>query len=570
MAEIVPTENNAGHDEQPQGCCEKNCGPDTQAFKIRVMIQQVIMSIFTLCALVFILTCIIGKKAALNAHPILLVFLFFLFVYFLALNEGLQIAILQGNKLKLSPALRFLPSFHEAARCLELVEGDKLQWWLAGRQFFVICSVFVVAQVSTFNDMHYWPWTDRFWNPATNVTANGTIVTLAPDLAHGAIPFWFKVGVLKTGVLGALVVVIAGQLVPQLVAVPCPIMFFSLPGSYAILKIGLFFHTIGITYIAFLLTWMFRCCMKPKMGVNPSPNTPFCCVCDVVRYIFSTALFLFSIFMLCYGIFHGHAELDGPNWLHAIIMITMMIALAYLEGLQVALIDAKKCVDKLSPCARATFNLTAKDEAMGRFLCGRQVLVIFSVYLASQVTSFGEMKYYPFTETEMNPFFLEAVVKTGMPATIVVCALSQLLPQLLAVSHPQNVLRMPGSIVCVGGALVIEYIGLARAASQITWFIRKCMPENFMIPFNKEMEELLHAMYTETQQAGPTREFGNGTRVTFDTVTGEGTIVWGEIKKGDKDKGPEAEVDVENDKHPENIYGPMPGQTTTWQTNSNN
>ena len=54
--------------------------------------------------------------------------------------------------------------------------------------------------------------------------------------------------------------VIAGQLVPQLVAVPCPILFFSLPGSYLILKIGMFFHTIGITYIAFLLTRTSCCC----------------------------------------------------------------------------------------------------------------------------------------------------------------------------------------------------------------------------------------------------------------------------------------------------------------------
>ena len=75
---------------------------------------------------------------------------FFSFVYFLALNEGLQIAILQvfllsakcapklvfelfssssrtqtnvylqGNKLKLSPSMRFLPTFHDAARCLAL------------------------------------------------------------------------------------------------------------------------------------------------------------------------------------------------------------------------------------------------------------------------------------------------------------------------------------------------------------------------------------------------------------------------------------------------------------------
>ena len=43
-------------------------------------------------------------------------------------------------------------------------------------------------------------------------------------------------------------------------------------------------------------------------------------------------------------------------------------------------------MEKLSPCALQTFNLTRTDEAMGRFLCGRQILVIFSVYLSSQVS----------------------------------------------------------------------------------------------------------------------------------------------------------------------------------------
>merc|ERR1719201_847830 len=539
------------------------------------------MGIFTLAALIFILVCIFAEKSALPGNGLLLVFVFFLGVYLLALNEGLQIAILQGNKLKLSPALRFLPSFHEAARCLELVEGNRLQWWLAGRQFFVICSVFVVAQVSTFNEMHYWPWSDHFWSPPpvpTTPVPLGPNSTLAPGVttllpvglpSDGRIPLWFKVGILQTGVLGALVVVIAGQLVPQLVAVPCPIMFFSLPGSYLILKIGLFFHTIGITYIAFLLTLMVRCCLKPKIGVNTSPNTTCCNILDPIRYIGSTLVFIFSVFMLCYGISREHAALPGAWYVHTIIMITMMIALAYLEGLQVALIDAKKCVEKLSPCARATFDLTSNDEAMGRFLCGRQVLVIFSVYLASQVTAFDELKYWPgMAETDANliPEWLYAsTIKTGLPATIVVCALSQLLPQLLAVSHPQNVLRMPAAIVCVGGALVVEYAGLARAASQITWFIRKCMPENFMVPFNREMEELLAAMYTETQMPGPTREFGNGTKVTFDGETGEGTIVWGNLGASEDGKSKEPAGDVESNPIAE-MAAPKPGQTTTWQT----
>jgi len=245
---------------QKEDCCHKTCGPHTMAFKIRVQIQQVIMGIFTLAALIFIVVCILGGKAALPGNPVLLVFVFFLGVYLLALNEGLQIAILQGNKLKLSPATRFLPSFHEAAKCLELVEGIRLQWWLGGRQFFVICSVFVVAQVTTFNDMNYWPWTDEFWNPpattttpvpttaganvlntTAGLTTSNLVVVTGDSNPEGLIPEWFRIAVLQTGVLGALVVVIIGQLVPQLVAVPCPILFFSLPGSHLILQIGLFF-----------------------------------------------------------------------------------------------------------------------------------------------------------------------------------------------------------------------------------------------------------------------------------------------------------------------------------------
>ena len=75
------------------------------------------------------------------------------------------------------------------------------------------------------------------------------------------------------------VVLIIGQLVPQLVAVPCPILFFSLPGSYAILKIGLFFHTIGITYIAFLLTCA---SVVGHVGENACVCQDDTCVCLVV------------------------------------------------------------------------------------------------------------------------------------------------------------------------------------------------------------------------------------------------------------------------------------------------
>lgn len=519
-AQIKPRdpEGKQSEKEEEESCCSRSCGPHTTCFKVRVSIQQVVMGIFTLLALIFLIVCILGGKAALPGNPVVLVFVFFLFVYFLALNEGLQIAILQGNKLKLSPSMRFLPSFHVAARCLELVEGERFQWWLAGRQFFVICSVFVVAQVTTFNSMIYWPWAPEFWNDAEAAEA------LAMNSTTGQIPEWFQIGILQTGVIGALVVVIIGQLVPQLVAVPCPILFFSLPGSYTILKVGLAIHAIGITYIAFLLTQMVRCCLKPKIPISTSPDTTPCNVLDVIRHIFSLLLFLGSIFVVVYGVGLEYATLPGEWWLHMILLIVMMITLAYLEGLQVALIDAKKCVEKLSPCALSTFNLTRKDEAMGRFLCGRQILVIFSVYLTSQLTAFADFKTWPFTDVPVWDWFYVAICKTGLPATIIVCAVSQLLPQLIAVSHPHIVLKAPAAIAWVGFALGVEFIGLARGASLVTWAILKCMPENYMIPYNREVEEMLQAAFDDIQNGAPVREFARGTKVTYED--GEGTIEW--------------------------------------------
>merc|ERR1712037_923387 len=121
---------------------------------------------------------------------------------------------------------------------------------------------------------------------------------------------------------------------------------------------------------------------------------------------------------------------------------------------------------------------------------------------------------------------------TGLPAVIVICAVSQLLPQLVAVSHPDIVLRAPAAIAWVGLALGVEFIGLARCAALLGWAIEKCLPPSYMIPWNQEFEK--------------------GTKVNFDPETGEGTIEW---QAGDSkaESGSEAESGAKM-------------QTTKWQT----
>ena len=57
----------------------------------------------------------------------------------------------------------------------------------------------------------------------------------------------------------------------------------------------------------------------------------------------------------------------------------------------------------------------------------------------------------------------------------------------------------PTHIQWTGFALAVEFIGLARAAALVTWFIRKCLPENFTIPYNREVEDMLRAAFDDVQ-----------------------------------------------------------------------
>ena len=49
-------------------------------------------------------------------------------------------------------------------------------------------------------------------------------------------------------------------------------------------------------------------------------------------------------------------------------------------------------------------------------------------------------------------------------------------------------------------ALAVEFIGLARAAALASRMIRCCLPENYMIPYNREVSEMLRAAFDDVQE----------------------------------------------------------------------
>jgi len=114
--------------------------------------------------------------------------IFFIALYFLAIMEGLQIALVE---LKREPAESYRESHPAAYRLGQLAgQADNIEKFLMGRQVFVVCLVFFAAKLTTIHGR-----------------------TEAGFLFY--VPDWVQTVLLETGLLACMVVVILAQLVPQ-------------------------------------------------------------------------------------------------------------------------------------------------------------------------------------------------------------------------------------------------------------------------------------------------------------------------------------------------------------------
>ena len=126
-------------------------------------------------------------------------------------------------------------------------------------------------------------------------------------------------------------------------------------------------------------------------GMTP---VPACCdkttcrkALDAVRYVSSTIITLGCIATICYAIGNNHAALPGHPAVHFALFVFVLILLAYLEGLQVAILALER-VDGAAfkashPRAFVVHRLSTARAGLNvqRFLVGRQFFVVFVVFL---------------------------------------------------------------------------------------------------------------------------------------------------------------------------------------------
>jgi hypothetical protein len=192
-------------------------------------------------------------------------------------------------------------------------------------------------------------------------------------------------------------------------------------------------------------------------------------VLRVFKHIFSASLTLAALAFVCYGNIIGKAALKDTHWIvNFMIFIFALVLLAYLEGLQVAILalesSNREDWEETHPRAFRLHEIATRGKNVQRFLVGRQFFVIFVVMMSSQVTTFPELE----RPDEFPAFLWFALVETALPGALIVLAFGQLMPQLIASRHSVLFCNLPGAICVLYLTLILEATGLTHFSWLLT------------------------------------------------------------------------------------------------------
>jgi hypothetical protein len=195
-------------------------------------------SIFLLLSTVYVVFLgILSGESSLTllfGSPVWLTFaLLFFTLVLLSSLEGSQIAIVSLSDINDEQLLQVKRKHPTAYTVMRLIcTKIRSQQYLAGRQFFVILTVFVIAQITSFPNLVNLPFT---------------------HYSVDNLPSWVNLICFKLGFLGALLVLWTAQLIPQYFANRHPSMFLNFPGNFLVVRICLLIEPIGPTKPA---NWM--------------------------------------------------------------------------------------------------------------------------------------------------------------------------------------------------------------------------------------------------------------------------------------------------------------------------
>ena len=143
--------------------------------------------------------------------------------------EGLMIAIAATQYWDPEQFRIAYPRAYAVHRLINQEGGDGVKRFIIGRQFFTVLTGFLLAEVFTF---YYWKAGD-----------------------HDPTLFWILI---KSGLVGVLIVLSFGQLNPELLAAEYPLRFMNMRGSYFVCWMSMVFDSCGVGHCGWATYFAFR------------------------------------------------------------------------------------------------------------------------------------------------------------------------------------------------------------------------------------------------------------------------------------------------------------------------
>jgi len=149
----------------------------------------------------------------------------------------------------------------------------------------------------------------------------------------------------------------------------------------------------------------------------------------------------------------------------------MLTLLLFLEGALVCTVDLSKHSDityrDQYPRASKLHNENADEESVMSFIIGRQILVIFTVFIAAQLTGMPFMVNFPFSNSPFPSAFQSVFLAPGVLGGVVTVIFAQLTSQMIATNYPVQFLSIPGIWLVIKVCKFFDWIGLVH----VTWIV---------------------------------------------------------------------------------------------------
>lgn len=392
-----------------------------------------------------------------DSHPAAEVVIFFAFLCWISLLEGCQISIVGLQGIDMEPYKNSHPRAYQSCKLVH--KGPNVERFLVGRQFLLLFNGFLVSRVGGggkhADDYSIGEWD---WNLEASQLFWGNSILL-------------------------LIIILAFQLVTQLLACDKMLGFFNLPLGmhYIVVWPCLLVEAIGLTHSTYLL----KDILTKAAGIDESQADPekkmdknifyYARVCLSTSAVIFCGIFLFKGLGLGQMNATNGAGWDNlPEWAAILVAILFLTVMACAEGLQVSVLALARTsssdIKAKAPLAYRTCQLVYAGRNMQAFMVGRQFFVALMMILLGRVTGYaGTDGVIDGDDWGMGAGFNEWFLQTGFCGAIFVVNVAQLASQVTASIFPVSFINNYPMNWLLRIMLLTEASGIVNACWPITW-----------------------------------------------------------------------------------------------------